>query len=221
MVRTLAVLSLGYDTRFQMRTISHLAGRVDKVLFVRPQASDRRADSAESELLRFTKEIVGIEAEVIKVDVEKPEEAIPLIYARIFKERPQRVIGDLSGGMRALIIETLAALINAERFTDVELVVWLENLTTKIHIETTVFNLPQLDSVSLSILEVLSGGVPKTLSQIHKEIKDAGRTTVYKKLKIMAKNNLITEEKSDGRIMFRITQSGIVALGLYRDGASR
>lgn len=200
-----------------MRTISHLASKVDKVLFVRPRLSDPKADSAEAELLHFATKIIGIEADVIKVDVESPENAIPSIYTRIQNEKPQKIIGDLSGGMRALIIETLAALLNTGRFIEVELVIWLENLTSKVNFKTTVFNLPHLDNISLNILEILSDGVPRTLKQIHKEIKGAGRTTVYKKLKIMVKDQLISEEKYDGRIMFRIIQSGIIALRLYRE----
>ncbi|RLE38707.1 hypothetical protein DRJ17_03170 [Candidatus Woesearchaeota archaeon] len=211
MASRLAILTLGFDLKFQLRTLSKFSGKIDKVVIVRPEDTSEKSKKAEKELVEFVKEILGLEVNVIKLKVENPGEAIANLYSYLVKETPSSVIADLSGGMRALILEVLASLMNALPLERTKIIIWTENLKTRLEICPRIFALPQLDELSIKILSVLSDGVPRRLKELTINV-NAPKTTVFTKLKKLVESGLVYESRERPGIKYMITNTGRIAL---------
>ncbi len=204
----LVVMTLGFDTRFQMKTLARIASSMaDKVIIVRPEEESDMAGRAEEELARFARDILGLEMEVVRVPVVKPEEAVARIALAIRRHAGRSIIADLSGGMRSLILETLAALLNEARGR-LDIIVWLENLKSEIMLDPSLFNLPLVDEISLKILGELRSG-PLTLREL-KDRLGRPKSTVYVKIRRLVDQGLIRRRMvPGGTIVYEITQPGL------------
>ena len=213
MASKLIVFTLGFDTRFQMKTLTRIrVGRDDKVLIIRVDEPHEQVDAAERDLVKFVKEILGIEVHVIRVNVYKPHEAIPAIALKLLELAPsEKIVADLSGGMRALILETLAAILSMFPPSIVDIVVWTENLREMITLSPRFFNIPRLDTLSLQILEKLGDGVPRSLRELVDSVKKP-KTTVYHRLKGLVSEELVEEIRKPGMVLYAITNTGLLAL---------
>ncbi len=216
MASRLIVFTLGFDTRFQMKTLTRIkTSSDDRVLLIRVDEQHKQVDEAERDLVKFVKEILGLEIHVLRVDVYNPHKAIPSIASKLLELSTGRVVVDLSGGMRALILQTLAAVLSVFPPSAVEIIVWTENLKEMITLSPRVFSIPRLDDLSLSILEVLSDGVPRSLRELV-GILDKPKTTVYHKLRGLISEELVEEIRKPGTVLYAITSLGKLALAFSK-----
>lgn len=215
------MLTLGFDTRFQMRTLTRVkVGEGDKILVIRVDEQHERADAAERDLVRFAKEILGTGAHVLRVNVHDPREAIPAIASKLSElsgsAPPAKVVVDLSGGMRALILETLAAVLNLFPPDAVDIVVWTEDLKEMVSLTPRSFSVPRLDDLSARILDELSDGVPRSLKELTSAV-GRPRTTVYHRLRGLLSDGLVREVRRLGTALhYAVTDAGLLALRLFK-----
>lgn len=213
MASKLIVFTLGFDTRFQMKTLTRIrVGEDDKVLIVRVDEVHEQVDAAERDLVRFVKDILGVEVHVLRVNVYEPHEAIPAIASRLVEFSPvSKIIADLSGGMRVLVLETLAALLSTFPPSIIDIIVWTENLREMVALNPRSFNIPRLDELSLHILEELDDGVPRSLKELV-TLLGKPKTTIYHKLRGLVSEGLVEEMRRPGTVLYVITSSGRLAL---------
>lgn len=217
MASKLIVFTLGFDTRFQMRTLTRIGvEKDDKVLVVRTNEPHERVDIAERDLVKFVKEILGINVHVLRVNIYKPHEAIPAIASILLNFTPfTKLIVDLSGGMRILILETLAAALSLFPPNIIDIIVWTENLKEMVRLSPRAFNIPRLDELSIQILEVLSDKVPRSLRELVDIIRRP-KTTIYYRLRELISEGLIEEIRKPGSVLYIISDAGLLALGFSK-----
>ena len=216
MASRLIVFTLGFDTRFQMKTLTRIrTSSNDRVLIIRVDEPHKQVDEAERDLVKFVKEILGVEVCVLRVNVYDPHEAIPSIASKLLELSTGKVVVDLSGGMRSLILQTLAAVLSVFPPSAVEIIVWTENLKEMITLSPRVFNIPRLDDLSFSILEALADGVPRSLKELV-SILDKPKTTVYHKLRGLVSEELVEEIRKPGQVLYTITSLGKLALSFSK-----
>lgn len=93
--------------------IAHGLSRGDRIILLTPAKRDERSKAAVEEISNFVSKFVpSVEVSEIQIPIHNPVEAISIIAKLIKKEtkRGGKIIVNLSGGMRALVIETMLAL---------------------------------------------------------------------------------------------------------------
>ncbi|MEB3780366.1 MAG: CRISPR-associated CARF protein Csa3 [Desulfurococcales archaeon] len=218
MARRVLVATLGFDSRFQMKTLTQLGSGGDikgisLVIIVRPSTGDGRAEEAERTLVKFCREILGVEVLVLKVNVLDPPAAIGSITGALRRIDPDDIVADLSGGMRLLIMETLAALLAYKRNrSNLRIVLWAEDLSGKVDLDPKIFSLPQVTESDVKILEVLVRKGSLSLKELASELS-IPRSTIHDRLRKMIDKGLVSRSKVDGMVVYTITQLG---LAVYR-----
>ncbi len=213
MVKRVIVLTLGFDVRFQLRTLARLGPEgALSVLIVRPEGEEERAETAERELVEFAEKILGLRVEILRVPVDDPARAVAWIASRLSRYVGCRFVADLSGGMRALILETLAALLTVASPEALKIIVWFEDLRGKVEVSPVLFKLPRVDEDSLRILAQLGEGVPRTLRELATVLR-MPRSTTYAKLRRLVELGLVRSRKDEaGRMLYEATQPGLAVL---------
>jgi len=216
-VSRVMVLTLGFDEKFAIRALTRAApSSGDEVLVVMPSESDERVEKALDYLRRFCN-IMDFPLEVEKVPVEKPEEAIAMIYKRL----SQRLRGgkklylNLSGGMRALVLEVLAAAIAIARqwpssMVETKVEVELENFKNVIELTLGHFSLSLPGSIDLEVLrsiKKLQASGEATLDTIASEAK-IPRSTTYRRLLDLKERGYVRAEKRGRKVVYSLTELG-------------
>ncbi len=215
MARSILVATLGFDTKFQMKTLTKLVSEGEKTLdlvtIVRPEEGGDKADRAEEELSRFCKRVLGLNVRVVRTNVLDPPAAISTIFKTLSQLNPELVIADLSGGMRLLILETLAAVLafNRSRPT-ARIIVWAEDLSGRVELDPRLFNLPLFDERDHKILEVIAKEGPQTLRELTSKLS-MPRSTVHARLTSLGERGFVAKEKDKGSLRYHITQLGMIA----------
>ena len=183
------------------------------MIIVRPSTGDKRAEEAERTLVKFCREILGVEVLVLKVNVLDPPAAIGSITGALRRIDPDDIVADLSGGMRLLIMETLAALLAYKRNrSNLRIVLWAEDLSGKVDLDPKIFSLPQVTESDVKILEVLVRKGSLSLKELASELS-IPRSTIHARLRKMVDEGLVSRSRVDGMVAYTITQLG---LAVYR-----
>jgi len=217
MVNRVIVLTLGFDEKFAVRALTRAAPlEGDEVIVVMPSDGDERAKRALESLRRFC-DTIGISLNVKEVPVAKPEEAIAEVYKVLSQRlREGKVLRlNLSGGMRALILETLIAALAATRqwpdsMLSTKVEVDLENLKGVVELTLGHFALSLPGSIDLDILrsiKKLQALGNATLDMIASEAK-IPRSTTYRRLLDLERRGYVKAEKRRRRVVYSLTELG-------------
>lgn len=216
MVERAIVLTLGFDERFALRALMRAAPlKDDKVIVFLPNIKDERAERALNLLKDFYHKIGGTALETHELPIAEPMLSIAQIYRVLVQElRQRKLYFSLSGGMRALILEVLAAAIAAAKYVpNTEIEVELENLSGMVKFTLTHFMLSPPGSLDLSILtaikELQSIGIQSTLSTIYSK-RDIPRSTLHRRLKDLMERGYVKSEKLGKSIIYSLTELGMI-----------
>jgi CRISPR-associated protein Csa3 len=215
MVSRVIILTLGFDEKFAIRALMRTAPlKDDEVMIIIPTQKNERAEKALTSLKKFCEIIESIMFEVVEVPVNEPELAIATIYKVLSRKlrSEKRLQLNLSGGMRALILETLAAtLAAASHIPDIKIEVELENLSGVAEFKLDHFRLSPLGSLDLNILASIKKledvHMYATLDMITSETK-MPRSTVYRRLLTLTKRGYVKLEKQGRKILYLLTDLG-------------
>jgi len=195
-VKTL-ILSLGFDERFAIRSVLRTGlSRGDRVLIFTAEPIVDKTEKALKIVLEFLKKYFeGIECEVISIPTKDFEQSISIIGERLMKLKSlgYDIILNLSGGMRSLIIELLAAsiLIGLRGIVEIE----LENLEGYLSFPIDILKIktPLKDEYKNVLNAIIEAG-EINLSQLSRRIAMA-KSTTHKIVKKMIEEGLIEYEK--------------------------
>lgn len=212
--------TLGFDTRFQMKSLVHLGrSRIDRVLSILPRKHDDKSARALEELRRFCRDVMGIkEFDTILVDLDAGyASSIAEIYLGLAGVKDiQHLYIDLSGGMRLLVLYTFMASQLYRRSTGVPVtyIVWREDLEGYAEMPGDIMDIPlySREDPQALILEKLAEK-PMTTSELARET-GMPKSTIYKYLKEMTEQGLL-ERQEKGKYVFYIPSGkGRLAAGI-------
>lgn len=195
--------------------IKHGLSSGDKVVLLCPEKRDERAKEAISDVKNFVSRFTqGVEVADIPVPVHDPGGAVVML-AKMMKneaEKGRKLIINLSGGMRILVIEVLLAL-TLLRITDLELEIRTED-KVDLSIPMVWKCYPELTKEEAMVLETLAKDERISLSEVSKRIK-ASPATTHRILKRMEEDRLVFSKKSGKEKLIELTSKGRVFYELF------
>lgn len=213
------IVTLGFDEKFVIRAIMRNAPlKEDKVIVFVPSFKDERAERALSSLKEFCARIGELRLEEQEVPVTDVEMAIAKVHRVLSRElmEGRKLCFNLSGGMRVLILEVLAAALTALRnMPETKIEVELENLTGRVEFTLNHFMLSQPSVPEKDILSCIAKleeeGRVATLDTLVLMLGEP-RTTLYRRLLDMAKKGYVKVEKLGRSMIFALTGIGRIFL---------
>lgn len=202
----LIVLTLGFDEKFAVRGILRYTPKPEDVIaIITASPFVEKAEKALKTLLEVLKNYAGIEnIEIVEVDVADPESAKHKIKELISKYECE-LIANLSGGMRALILITLAAVLSSNKKALIELET--ENLENIITFNPDFFRPEPIDESDRRILRKIAEIGEVKLDEFA-EIIGKSRTTTYRILKKLVKTGYIVERKVGRGVVYTVSSKG-------------
>lgn len=192
-MKRLLISTLGFEESFLIRfLLRSTLSPGDVLLIILPSIADERATKAYREVEGFlTKYMPGVTLETIQVPVSKVYQAVAIIAQKIRSFDVDGVIVNLSGGMRILILETLAAVKMV--FGDhANVEVELEGKHEVISFKPSIMNLKMPTIRQIHILNVMRElGKEATLKKISERL-NIPRSSVYKEIIRMEKEGFVT-----------------------------
>ncbi len=200
-MKKVILLTLGFDERFAYRAIlRHDVKEGDKIFLISGRTNDK-VIKAYRMVEEFLIKSFGdeIDLELIEVDPSNAIESIGKIIKVISPYRERRIIVNLSGGMRSIIVSTLLAVLFTH-IRNIEVEIELENLSGIVEFPHQLLELvsKRVTSTGLAILRNVEEGhsnirelariTGKDESTIRKrvqELKTAGLVKVLKRKPIM------------------------------------
>ncbi|RLI79950.1 hypothetical protein DRP07_09625 [Archaeoglobales archaeon] len=209
----LILLTLGFDEKFAVRGILRYAPKPDDVIaIVTASPLVEKAEKALKTLLDILKSYAGIEnIEIVKVDISNPESAKHKIKELISKHDCE-LIANLSGGMRALILITLAAVLSSNRNALIELET--ENLESIVTLTPEFFKPEPIDESDKRILRKVAEIGEVKLDEFA-EIIGKSRTTTYRILKKLVNAGYLEERKIGRCVVYILSSKGRLVIGEY------
>ena len=198
-------LTLGFDERFAIRAMMRAGvSSGDRIVVLVVEPLEEKASKCLQMVREFlSKYVQNVELRICSVDVRKFEDAVSSIKAELRDavRDADEVVLNLSGGMRALILETLVAalLLGFECRVEVE----LEDLTGVVY-----FPMRLLGSIKLSkgelevLLKLLETESWMSLSDISKASK-LPRSTTHKRLRRLIEAGLVEAKRVGRRVLYK------------------
>jgi len=215
----LLAITLGFRTEYQIRFLMrNMPSREDATLVIMPKEPSSQADQARAaleEVRKFMERFFPeVHVEVLEVPLKPPEEGLGLVATKLaeLSSKCGEVVLCLSGGMRALVLVTLAAALYAVPHTILRIEVDLEGWGDWIDVKPHFFRIEPLSLDSARILKALLKS-PYTLDEL-REATGIPRTTLYKQVKRMAGYGLIEEMRTGRRVIYRLTPLGRALAGV-------
>ena len=206
------MICLGWAEAPTLSTVTRhgLAGW-DRVLFLTPDWDDRGVVETISSLSGVIRRIDGrISVERFKVPLRSVDEAVVAIARRIRVEASEgrRIILNLSGGMRILVVESLlGAIFSGVR--DILVEVQFEDKSMVVEVPNLWGLIPSPEDPSIKLLKELSSK-EKLMLNIRKLSQNCNLplTTTHRWLKKLEKQGLIKLEKTGKEIIPKPTTKG-------------
>jgi len=204
------ILTLGFDEKFCYRAIlRHGIKEGDKIV-VFSASKEERVKKAFEMIKNFVEKSYGREVEIrfFEVDVKQIAKAINFVQQIIREYKHMEIIANLSGGMRALVIVVLFALL-LESENNVSLEIELEDFSGIVELPKALLNakliFKELSYERKKILKHISQGC-STIEELCSEIsKD--ETTLRRHVAVLEKLGMINVEKRKP-LKFKITETG-------------
>jgi len=211
----LIILTLGFDEKFAVRGILRYAPKPNDVIaIVTASPLVEKAEKALKTLLDILKSYAGIEnIEIVEVDISNPESAKHKIKELISNHPKQdcELVANLSGGMRALILITLSAVLSSDRNALIELET--ENLENVITLTSEFFKPEPVDESDKRLLRKVHELGEVKLDEFT-EIIGKSRTTTYRILKKLVNAGYLEERKVGRGVLYILSDKGKVVLGI-------
>jgi len=198
------VSTLGFDEKFAVRCLMRNAERISKLVVITAPPLDEysksRLESAWSSLKKVAEEYASIEVE--RLEVASPEKfwfSTRTIRRKLYEELAghEELVLCLSGGLRALVAETLIAAVTLPSDASTEKVaveIELENLSGVVRFNIAqIQKQMQLTGPEHQILEMLEEKGSAKLSWLASMLGKP-RTTVYRMLQKLEKQGLVVKE---------------------------
>ncbi|MEM0373650.1 MAG: CRISPR-associated CARF protein Csa3 [Sulfolobaceae archaeon] len=196
--------SLGFDEKFQIRAVMRNYKELEKVVIV-GKLDDERSKKAFDSLVNFLK-TAEIDYEYLEVDPRDFKSAVAKIISFISKYKTKEFIVNLSGGMRALIVEILIAFTLSGKNARVE--IETEDLLSIISFEIDYLRPLSLSIDHVNILLAIQMGY-NTITAIHKYV-GIPLSTTWRRVKELQKEGLVTEDlklTEKGELVVKIASS--------------
>ncbi|MEM3404145.1 MAG: CRISPR-associated CARF protein Csa3 [Nitrososphaeria archaeon] len=185
----IVVVTLGFDEKFALRAVSRRGMRdEDEVVTLIPKPVDERSERV-FQSFKTILEKAFHNPTVNRADIEVRDfsKGIIEIINAFSRKKNNRFLINLSGGLRALILETLlaASILKLDAIIEVE----FEDSSNIVSFPLKWCHLKEIDSKSLKILEVLDKESLK-LSEIVQKC-GTSKTTAWRKLRILCENGVL------------------------------
>ncbi|MCX7999742.1 MAG: CRISPR-associated CARF protein Csa3 [Leptospiraceae bacterium] len=198
------VITMGFDEKFALRAVTRRGLKSDdEILVVMAKPTDERAERAFQHFSEILSRVFR-DIKISRVEVDPRNLTVLKDLAQVLSpyER-ERFIFILSGGFRALIIETLLVATFLKLNAEVE--IDLEDYSATITFPLK-WNRPiELTKVELEILSNIDKGI-MTIPNISKNTK-VSKATIWRKVKKLEKEGFLIAEKN----IYRLTELGLVA----------
>ena len=199
------IITFGFDEKFAIRgLLRNGLNYGDKVLVFTAKPIIDKVERALHILEEFvSKYYRGVTFKVVSVNVQDFNSAILQIGRTLKEEAEGEKIINLSGGMRSLIIETLAAVLIVGMEGEVE--VELENFEGVIKFPLNIIKVkPPLSEEFKNILNTLieEGGL--SISELSRRLNVA-KSTIHRRIKILKEMGLVETEYEGKRLMCSAT----------------
>ena len=199
------IITFGFDEKFAIRgLLRNGLNYGDKVLVFTAKPIIDKVERALHILEEFvSKYYRGVTFKVVSVNVQDFNSAILQIGRTLKEEAEGEKIINLSGGMRSLIIETLAAVLIMGMEGEVE--VELENFEGVIKFPLNIIKVkPPLSEEFKKILNTLieEGGL--SISELSRRLNVA-KSTIHRRIKILKEMGLVETEYEGKRLMCSAT----------------
>jgi len=202
------VCTVGWtETPIVKLVLRHGLKEQDYMLLVRPLEVDPKADDTVRTVQQFISKSIGRDAssyvKQIRVDVLNFYSAVMLIREELEKLSPAELIVNLSGGMRALMLETLTAVLayktNQGNWENISVEVELENRSGNILIGGRIFGIicSPLREEMKDLLKELKRG-DKRISELAKMF-DVDLATAYRWVARLRKEGIVELRRENGK----------------------
>jgi len=197
-------ITMGFDEKFALRAVTRRGLKSgDEIIVVMSKPTDERAERAFRHFSDFLSKVFQ-DIKISRLDVDPRDLKSLKNLAQVFSLRKkERFIFILSGGFRALIIETLlaATLLNLSAEVEID----LEDSSATITFPLK-WNRPiELTDVEREILINIERGMT-TIPNLAKNMK-VSKATIWRKVKKLEKEGFLVAEKN----IYRLTELGSVA----------
>ena len=193
------IATLGFDEKFLIKSILRHGSSLKQIVVVAAEPLDQRSINALRTVEDFTsKYLPSIRLQKVVVDPSRAREAIAKLKS-LFKEAGEYIV-NLSGGMRALLIELLIALTLTKPRGVLE--VELENFQGVVKVPLKLLALPSLSSEEEKVLRTLVRLGRADVSGLTK-MTGLPRSTLYQYLKSLKARGLIAVDREGRRAVYR------------------
>lgn len=206
------IATFGWTEQFVLSSIlRHGVGMGDQIVLLVPDKKDEKSEAILRDFGSFlSKYGEGVKLKVERVPLDNFDDAVTKI-SKIFREilsmEPERVIINLSGGMRVLILATyIAALLTCPRNVVIELET--ENRERNYHIPNlSIKGLVELTDIDRMILGKVEAEEEIDTSKLLQYLK-IPRSTLHKHLRELESKGLINLERKGKLLHVSITPLG-------------
>lgn len=204
------VATVGFDEKFAIRAIVRHISEVERLVLVTSAPADSRTSKAVGLVKQFLSAYLEgaerrIEVYTPEVDVRYPYEAIALLRREVFERFAGPFVLNLSGGMRALVVVTLASFVLSGAHGVVE--IELENFLGTVQIDPKVFYIGRLSESKAGIIREIAKRGRATYKDIAKELR-IPRATLFRELKSLRTLGLVGVERDGRSSYYFLTELG-------------
>lgn len=193
-MKTTLIATLGFDEKFCYRAIlRHGIKEGDRVILITAERVEKVEKAYEwIEKLLQTSFSGKVEAQLVEVNVKKPEEAIRSVV-EILRKAEGRIVVNLSGGMRALVVIVLLACLMLPLNARFE--IETEDFSGIVELNSSLIELIKSPptSMNLEILKLVEKG-SRTVEELSKKLKK-DESTIRRHLMELENQGLIVAEK--------------------------
>jgi len=195
--------TLGFDEKFIIRDILRRGIKEESKLLIFTSSEDSRVEKAFM-TLKTTFISIPLKIEKYRINIENPFSAISEIRNIILEniKGHSEIVFNLSGGQR-ILLSYIFSIIASEKL-NCEIVMISEDSSFQVSLPSKIFFAKQIDPLSLEIVKMLKEK-PLKVGEILKKL-GGGRTTVWRKLKLLTKEGII--EYDDTMKRYKLTNIG-------------
>jgi CRISPR-associated protein Csa3 len=198
------LVTIGFDEKFQIRALMRRFKEIDKVVIV-GYFNEERAKKALESFINVIN-TAGVSYESLEVNPYSFDDLIVRISKFINKNKGNRLIVNLSGGMRILILGVILSFII--NYVDAEIEVETEDFKTAVSIRLKDLMPISLSNDHINILKAIKEGYV-SINSLHSYLK-IPLSTVWRRVKELKSEGLLTEDLQltyRGKLLLKIYES--------------
>ena len=211
MTEIVVVFTVGFDTKFQFKTILEQGQKASKFVAIINSDKNEKTISAIDTLKKFLLEYLEKPFEILEVDFSRPEEAFQTLVKYFSNLRENKVLVDISGGMRIIGIITLISAIVSIEPRRLEILIWTEDLKERLNLSflSYVTLKISLSNFALQVLRAIIESEAINLTDLSKKLEKP-KPSVYRAIKELLSNGLIEERREGRKHIYQVNPKGKV-----------